>query len=194
MSTPPSPRPFYLPPRLLEPDFPLDGEICSVLPPLLPCRTAKWKSCPWENSKGVSAKNAHTREGSPGSGAVTSLPKGRSSRSIYPPFILHPGRQFGLQPLHPLIYKIAFEEKTPDLGRLSPWWASSSDRGTPFTPLHPTSQGRRASGGRLYESRPGPGVEEGSAASPRAPFLLLYPSPPVLRQPDAEQQSPIPHH
>lgn len=55
-------------------------------------------------------------------------------------------------------------------------------------PLHP----RRA--GADYESRPGPGVEEGSAASPWAPSLLLSPPRLFLAQPDTAQRSPIVHH
>lgn len=121
------------------------------------------------------------------------LLKGRSSQSIWPSFTLHRGRWFSLQPPHPSINTVAFEKKTLDLGRLSlvgiqpRLWHSLS-----ASPQHlPGQKGER---GRLCESRFGPGVEEGSAASPWGPFSPPHSSPRVLAQLETTQQSPIPHH
>ncbi|XP_070338789.1 TLC domain-containing protein 1 isoform X1 [Equus asinus] len=91
-----------------------------------------------------------------------------------------------------LLYRInkeaAWSSASPPLnlhdnlgGKDTRLWTSLSLVGTPFRPWHPlcaplsASRGRRASRGRLYESRPGPEVEEGSTASPRALSLPLFP-------------------
>ncbi|XP_008693558.1 ras-related protein Rab-34 isoform X1 [Ursus maritimus] len=135
----------------------------------------------------MESENAGPRAESPGPRAAI-YPKGEVSGPPSPSLDSIEGRRLVFS-LPPLSLHRSLEGKHPRL------WTSLSSVGIPclLPPPHPIP-GRRASGGRLYESRPGPGVEEGSAASPWAPSLLLPAPRRLLAQPDTAQQSRILHH
>lgn len=135
----------------------------------------------------MESENAGPRAESPGPRAAI-YPKGEVSGPPSPSLDSIEGRRLVFS-LPPLSLHRSLEGKHPRL------WTSLSSVGIPclLPPPHPIP-GRRASGGRLYESRPGPGVDEGSAASPWAPSLLLPAPRRLLAQPDTAQQSRILHH
>lgn len=147
--------------------------MCATLSSILQnCKKEKL-SLVGRDSNGIKAKNAIT-EGSPH--VAERWPPQRAKFSVHLALLYSPSRE------------AAWSSASPPLnlhdnlgGKDTRLWTSLSLVGTPFRPWHPlcaplsSSRGRRASRGRLYESRPGPEVEEGSTASPRAPSLPLFP-------------------